>query len=168
MKSFSEELYHYGIKGMRWGVRRFQKKNGDLTSEGQRRYGSKTRGAGAKRRSKIENYYLRNGFTKEEAKEQVNKRIRTEKILAIAAGVTVASLVGYAAYKQYDKRVDKLIPSNVVLQRISTNNNAGVRDAFYASMKKLDNDKYRGIYGATLKTKTLSTLGKEERLMKKR
>lgn len=32
------ELYHHGIKGMRWGVRRFQTKDGSLTSAGQKRY----------------------------------------------------------------------------------------------------------------------------------
>lgn len=32
------ELYHYGVKGMKWGVRRYQKKDGSLTSTGKRRY----------------------------------------------------------------------------------------------------------------------------------
>lgn len=32
------ELHHYGILGMKWGVRRFQKKDGTLTSEGKKRY----------------------------------------------------------------------------------------------------------------------------------
>lgn len=32
------ELKHYGIKGMRWGVRRYQKKDGSLTSAGKLRY----------------------------------------------------------------------------------------------------------------------------------
>ena len=31
------ELYHHGIKGQRWGIRRFQNKDGTLTKAGQRR-----------------------------------------------------------------------------------------------------------------------------------
>ena len=32
-----EELYHYGIKGMRWGIRRYQNPDGSLTPAGQKR-----------------------------------------------------------------------------------------------------------------------------------
>ena len=32
------ELYHHGIKGQKWGVRRFQNKDGSLTPAGERRY----------------------------------------------------------------------------------------------------------------------------------
>ena len=32
------ELYHHGIKGQRWGVRRYQNPDGTLTAEGKRRY----------------------------------------------------------------------------------------------------------------------------------
>ena len=34
----SYELYHHGIKGQQWGIRRFQKKDGSLTAEGKKRY----------------------------------------------------------------------------------------------------------------------------------
>ena len=36
----ADELKHYGIKGMKWGVRRFQNKDGSLTADGRKRYGS--------------------------------------------------------------------------------------------------------------------------------
>ena len=34
----SEELYHHGILGQRWGIRRFQNKDGSYTSAGRKRY----------------------------------------------------------------------------------------------------------------------------------
>ena len=33
------ELYHWGIKGMKWGIRRYQNPDGSLTEEGKARYG---------------------------------------------------------------------------------------------------------------------------------
>lgn len=36
---YGEELYHHGIKGQKWGVRRFQNEDGSLTPAGRERYG---------------------------------------------------------------------------------------------------------------------------------
>ena len=33
-----KELLHWGIKGMKWGVRRYQNKDGTLTPAGKKRY----------------------------------------------------------------------------------------------------------------------------------
>lgn len=35
---YQNELYHHGVKGQKWGVRRYQDKNGRLTAEGKKRY----------------------------------------------------------------------------------------------------------------------------------
>lgn len=36
--AYPNELYHHGIKGQKWGVRRFQNKDGSLTKAGKERY----------------------------------------------------------------------------------------------------------------------------------
>ena len=40
-EKYYNELYHHGVVGMKWGVRRYQNKDGSLTNAGKRRYGTK-------------------------------------------------------------------------------------------------------------------------------
>lgn len=44
----SNRLEHFGIKGMKWGVRRYQNTDGSLTAEGQKRYSHSPEGLGYK------------------------------------------------------------------------------------------------------------------------
>lgn len=37
--TYSPSIEHHGIDGMKWGIRRFQNKDGSLTAEGRKRYG---------------------------------------------------------------------------------------------------------------------------------
>ena len=41
LDAYDDYLMHHGIKGMKWGVRRYQNKDGSLTSAGKKRYNRK-------------------------------------------------------------------------------------------------------------------------------
>ena len=63
-----DELYHHGIKGQKWGIRRWQNEDGSLTEEGKARYGT------------VENF----------EKAQKRKKIA----IGVAAGVGTAAAIG--------------------------------------------------------------------------
>lgn len=50
------ELEHFGIKGMRWGVRRYQNEDGTLTEAGKERYGTKENFEAAKEQMELKRY----------------------------------------------------------------------------------------------------------------
>lgn len=45
------ELYHWGVKGMKWGVRRYQNADGSLTPAGKKRYDNDTHELSDKKRA---------------------------------------------------------------------------------------------------------------------
>ena len=76
-------ISHSGIKGMHWGVRRFQNEDGSLTAAGRARYGD----GGAPNGS--------SGGTGGTS----SRKAKAKKALKIAAGVAVATGAAYGAYR---------------------------------------------------------------------
>ena len=66
-----KELYHHGIKGQKWGIRKYQNEDGSLTTEGKARYGyDETTGKLSKEGRKIE---------KSDRKEALKDAIKIQK-----------------------------------------------------------------------------------------
>lgn len=151
----SEELYHWGIKGQKWGVRRFQNKDGSLTTAGKKRYsdesvGTKNDGKTSKHSKpkhydKVYSKYKAEGYSDKEAERLTKGQLKTEKILATVGTVAVASLAAYGAYKFYDNRIDRIIKPGQGMQTVHFGDAADRLKAgnpFYATYTKRDNTIY--------------------------
>lgn len=78
---FNDSLYHHGIKGQKWGVRRFQNPDGTLTEAGKKKYGKRYE----ERQSQIQtslanaNYYKKNV---EKNEKYLEKSLKNNKSIA--------------------------------------------------------------------------------------
>ena len=103
----STELKHYGIKGMRWGVRRFQNKDGTLTAAGKKRNASKEdahddykKAHSRKSVESMSDAELRNRLNRLQMEQQYSKLSGTDvnkgkafvsKTMKVATGVATAT-----------------------------------------------------------------------------
>ena len=187
--SRNEELYHHGIKGMRWGIRRFQNPDGSLTKAGIRRYGDKspyevttsdgdtfrvskgsknnynTRSSKvtktwgqhnkevddakankqsdkpkSKHRQNLEAKYRAMGYDEKHAAERAAKRIKTEKIIAATAGLTVAAASAYVIKHRIEEKSDHIIKSGKTLQRVAASDDINFDRALYMAGNKSDKE----------------------------
>jgi len=122
--SYSLFLVHHGIKGQRWGVRRWQYVDGSLTPAGYRHYGyGKHDGVRAKAVRAVLNVSDNLKAKVAEAKNEVGLENR-----------------------------DTYLKKNTGLYRIQ-NQKKFENFAFYATHKKHDVDEYAGLFGKNLKSR---------------
>ena len=90
----TDELYHHGIIGMKWGIRRYQNKDGSLTPKGKKRYSedyNETRNIkrkGIKRMSNDDLRKVNNRDSLERTYKNNNSKVgKTIAIVGTTAGV---------------------------------------------------------------------------------
>lgn len=119
------ELYHHGIKGQRWGVRRFQTEDGSLTNAGLKRYAALSKKQTAlssklasidSKKTQITTKYNTVGHAKQEArvarlKEKRNKLER--KVSKLEQRALKGKDIGYFGRKTLNKayKLDRKIAS---------------------------------------------------------
>lgn len=111
---------------------------------------------------KMEEKYKSKGMTDDEAAVAAYNNIKTKKILAVVG--TAVLVVG--AYKLHSEYVDKIIKAGTNIQNISSAKDKGLRDVFYSSNNKMDNLKYKGLYGSVINGEGAGTVKKNVGIMK--
>lgn len=168
------ELCHHGVKGQKWGVRRYQNADGSLTAKGRVHWGVGGPRHAASNSKKLnrspepEQSKPNASGTKslpDEDKEKRNKAIKTA--LLIGGGVAVSAVAGYAVYKTSGldgKRIAESALKNatfnesgdvtfnyLVVNRIQRTDDFNKDYAFFATHDKSDSDFYKGMFGNELK-----------------
>jgi hypothetical protein len=84
--SYRDSLIHHGIKGQKWGVRRYQNSDGSLTNAGKQHYNARLANKGDKLRA--EGYNLSSG------KFALTKKEKIANSIAVGAGMVASIITG--------------------------------------------------------------------------
>lgn len=156
----NDELMHFGIPGMKWGIRRFQFKDGRRTEAGKRRYSDgQVLGARIKQayyghkvsrmkdkirngnksdrvRRKLNKYEDKYNETSKVAREKttLDRVVRGAKIGATVAGTALAAYGGYKLYKAYKNKFGK--DTEAAVNNVFAKE--GIKNPFARFTKKVD------------------------------
>lgn len=113
-------LLHHGIKGQRWGIRRFQNKNGGLTPAGRKRYAKNQPGDDAETKAKKTSGDSDEPESKEsyEARKAAAVKSGTAKdVLEFKNDLTSAQRKEVKERLEWERDVSKLTPEDVDVGR---------------------------------------------------
>lgn len=116
----SDYLQHFGIKGQKWGIRRFENPDGTLTAEGKKRYGVSDGGSGNSRFAKK---YEKSVKKLQKLREQTDQLGQAKKALEYDKKAKTASRIGKAA-------AAIAIPAFGIGQATDKNTQKYLRDSF--------------------------------------
>ena len=117
----NNELCHYGVLGMRWGVRRYQNEDGSYTNAGKRRkketpHEDYTRAHDKKKVTEMSDRELQLRLNRLNMEQQYKQKTakptlaqRGKKFLVSAAALTGTNTLAKTTYKYYKEEVDAII-----------------------------------------------------------
>lgn len=131
----NNELTHWGVRGMKWGIRRYQNKDGTLTPAGKKRYASEMEKLKAEEKVLKNKQRTKAKFEKIETKKKELEELRKK----VEGKMTDAEKKAKAAEKEAAKKADKDAEAEKVkdTEKNSGKINKSVRDMSDAELREV-------------------------------
>lgn len=131
---YDDVILHYGVKGMKWGVRK------KISDFGHKLYDG--------HKENLLYKYRTNGYSEKDAQEKLRKRLRNEKIGAAALGLAAAGAAAYFG-KNYlqDEFFGRTLKKGSIIDTVTSSEDLDKSSPFYGAFRDMDKMKYRGYLG---------------------